>query len=130
MRLQCSTEILFGSSEAVATARRSGVPGVAAGARISIAGGVPCVAAGAPIAIAGAGAAGAGAGVAAVALFAPESGVMGAGTGASAAGDALGAPACGSSLHAFGLFLRRATPSRGFGVTSARHDERAAKTPW
>jgi hypothetical protein len=26
--------------------------------------------------------------------------------------------------------LRRSTPSGGFGVTSPRHDERAAKTPW
>jgi hypothetical protein len=69
--------------------------------------------------------------------FAPGCGVRRAGTGTgtgAGAGAALGAPlgvlACGSSLHAFGFFLRRATPSRGFGVTSARHDERAARAPW
>src|SRR5262245_45224430 len=43
---------------------------------------------------------------------------------------ALSAPACASSPHAFGFFLRRTPPSGGFGVTSARHEERAAKTPW
>ncbi|MFT3776442.1 MAG: hypothetical protein QM820_64700 [Minicystis sp.] len=53
-----------------------------------------------------------------------------AGDGAAAAGAAIGAPAGGSSPHAIGFLFRRATPSGGFGVTSARHDERAAKTPW
>jgi hypothetical protein len=43
------------------------------------------------------------------------------GTGAGAALDVL---ACASSPHAFGFFLCRATPSGGFGVTRARHDER------
>jgi hypothetical protein len=34
-----------------------------------------------------------------------------------------------ASLHGFDFF-GLARPSGGFGVTSARHDERAAKTPW
>jgi hypothetical protein len=43
--------------------------------------------------------------------------------GAGALGD-------GVSLGQRFDFLRRATPSGGFGVTSARQDERAPKTPW
>ena len=58
----------------------------------------------------------------------------GCGCGVVRAGNAPGASVGGAfvvvaSVHAFG-FLRRATPSGGFGVTSARHQERAAKTPW
>ena len=34
-----------------------------------------------------------------------------------------------ASLHFFDFF-DLATPSGGFGVTSARHEERAANTPW
>lgn len=34
-----------------------------------------------------------------------------------------------ASLHFFDFF-RLATPSGGLGVTSARHEERAANTPW
>ena len=52
-----------------------------------------------------------------------------AGDTGTGAGAALVAPACRSSLHAFDFFLRRATPSGGFGVTCARHDEHAPKTP-
>jgi hypothetical protein len=33
-------------------------------------------------------------------------------------------------LHGLSFFFSRTTPSGRFGVTSARHDERAAKTPW
>jgi hypothetical protein len=55
-----------------------------------------------------------------------------AGTAEAGAGEAasgVGAFAGGSLAHDFG-FLRLATPSGGFGVTSARHEERAATTPW
>jgi len=96
--------------------RRAFAPGGAAGAGIVLA-----------TAVAAAGARG---GVAAASSFGKTCGVMLAGTGPGGAGDALGAPACASSLHAFCFFLRRTTPSGGFGVTSARHDERAANTPW
>ena len=71
--------------------------------------------------------AGAGAAVVPATSFARGCGVMLAGTGP---GAALGAPACGSSLHVLGFSLRRTTPSGGFGVTRGRHDARAAKTPW
>jgi hypothetical protein len=55
--------------------------------------------------------------------------VVVAGTAGSRGGDAFTvAAAAVPSGHAF--FLRGATPPGGFSVTSARHFERAAKTPW
>ena len=122
-RLQCSTVIIVGSSEGTATAWRPDAPGVVLGADITAAAVVAAaVVAAAPV-CGGAFAA------SFAASFGPACGVKRAGTG-TGAGAAPGAPACRSSLHAFGLCMRRATPSRGFGVTSARHDERAPKTPW
>src|SRR6478736_341506 len=47
--------------------------------------------------------------------------------GANAAGDAAdGDAADAGAAHTFGLLAR----AGGFGVTSGRHDERDAKTPW
>ena len=58
-----------------------------------------------------------------------DAGTAGGAGGDASLGGAFAAGASAPSGHAFG-FLRRATPPGGFSVTSARHEERAAKTPW
>ena len=47
-------------------------------------------------------------------------------------GDAVVCAVASASLHAFDFIVcfGLATPPGGLGVTSARHEERAAKTPW
>jgi hypothetical protein len=89
-----------------------------------------------PFGVATAADAGVGSAVAAcVATFAGAgAAAAGPGDGAQAAGGAagagtrdaaVGADAAGVTAHGFGL-----AAGGGFGVTSGRHDERDAKTPW
>jgi streptogrisin D len=69
-------------------------------------------------------------GSACASVRAGDAGAGDAGAGDAGAGDAgdagAGVDAGADVAHAFG----DGAPAGGFGVTSARHDERGANTPW
>jgi hypothetical protein len=128
MRCQCFAVMIVGSPKAAAgTASATDALGAALDGHASAGDGGAFGAFGSPVAF---GAFGAFAGV----PIPPTGGALGDGNGDGGDDDDddddddAAFALVSASLHFFDFF-ERATPSGGFGVTSFRHEERAAKTP-